>query len=273
MNPVIDLIVNSEWFVEERYGRLGLAKFFSGQMAKNKPEHVSMVSHYITPDGGVSYSRNIQADSIAYHKMHGIMIAEDGDCTIGMSTWATWFSSVDNNANVKGHIIEVHSGGGQATAGVMMMNAIKEAKKPVIIYAHYMASAAYLGSIYAKEIILSSDMSMIGSIGAMMTINMKELAKFRKNYKAFYSKKSEKKNGVMKALEEGDEQPIVNMLTKLDEAFMDVVRKERNMSLSTKLGKKALSGEMFQGREGVRVGLADGIGDLDYVKRRLKKYK
>ncbi|MBK9258168.1 MAG: hypothetical protein IPM42_22235 [Saprospiraceae bacterium] len=49
-----------------------------------------------------------------------------------------------DNPNIEGAILEVNSGGGEAMAGQIMFNAIRDFKKPVVAYVHNAGSAAYM---------------------------------------------------------------------------------------------------------------------------------
>jgi ClpP class serine protease len=276
MSEILDFIAGSNWLIEARYGQRSFTNFLMSQKVSEKErgdsKEANMASFYIEPSGQYNYSEAIQSGSIAYHKMQGVMISQDGACQYGMSSWATSFTSVDKNPQIKAHIIDVNSGGGEATAGVIMMSAIKSATKPVFIWGHTIASAAYLGVAHATEIWLSSELSFAGSIGAVIQFDTKMLKQMKKRSLALYSRKSQEKNIEYRELMEGNEEPYIDLVTKLDEGFMNIVAKARGLNKGSKQYKKATAGAMFQGREAVEIGLVDGIGDLETIIMRINKY-
>ena len=133
-----------------------------------------------------------------------------------------------------------------------------------------LASAGVLGTLYADEIIMNGPLSQIGSIGVMMSIDKKVLKEIQKHTIQLYSENSERKNENFKALLRGDEQPLVNYLTDSDNTFMEMVKEARGDSMSKENEEEATSGAMFGARDGVIMGLAHGVGDMDYVLRRMQ---
>ncbi len=283
MKPIDAVVGLSEWYIDGLYGLKNYNKYvFETQVLKeglvdySKTRRENTANYYLTPSGSVFTQdpydpKPVPSGSIAVIKFHGIMFAEEAMCSYGVGYFTEQIRKADGDPNIKGIILKVHSGGGEATAGVMLMNAVKETRKPLIVHGDYMASGAVLGTLYADEIILSSNMVQMGSIGVMMDINMKILKKIRKDYKSLYSTKSNRKNEEFRELVENNNfDPLIKRLTKLDTQFMSEVKKARKHKLQEDHFDEILSGAMFPARKAVEYGMADGIGDLNYVKRRMK---
>jgi protease-4 len=70
-------------------------------------------------------------------------------------------------------------------------------------------------------------------------------------------------------LEEKDQQHVKQMMNDIHEQFIGVVREGRGERL--KEGPELFSGLVWTGQKSVDLGLADGIGSLDYVAREVVK--
>lgn len=205
--------------------------------------------------------------SYAHLKLQGVMRSQDGLSTRGISALTQDIAYAASNPNVDGILLEINSGGGEVTAAQQLMAALDGIAKPVVAWAHVMASGAYYGALPSDEIIASTDGAMIGSIGTMITLPRNFSQFYKENYVDLYATRSSRKNEDFRAFLEGDLGPLRRGLDQTNDTFHAEVRKYRELSASNM--DDTLSGAMFQAREARRRGLIDGIGGMDYAMKRL----
>lgn len=198
--------------------------------------------------------------SIAEVSLNGYMSVEDGLCNQGALSFSRSLQKLYSLESVKGVLINVHSGGGLSDAGTLILNAISDRNKPVVVLTSFCGSAAYKCSIAADEIIAHSTDTEIGSIGVMTSINKNFLEAYKKTITDYYSEHSENKNKSFRELLKGNEKELIKNLTEADELFMNTVKKYRNLTGSENTIKETLSGKVFFAQEAKERGLIDRIG-------------
>ena len=116
-------------------------------------------------DGGPPPSKVISVLPI-----RSVLTKHDQDCgPVGTRTLASRLMLAESNESVLGHILVVESGGGQAVSVPEMTRAMKNCTKPIVVWIDGVAaSAAYYIATYAREIIASSEMDIVGCIGTML---------------------------------------------------------------------------------------------------------
>jgi len=102
--------------------------------------------------------------------IRGIILKHDQECgPRGTRTLGNRLLKADEDESVIGHIMIIESGGGQANAPVELTDAMQKCTKPIVVWIDGMAcSAAEYIAVYAKEIIASRAMDLVGCIGTMM---------------------------------------------------------------------------------------------------------
>lgn len=218
------------------------------------------------PDMLIS-SENTKPLSYAHLKLQGVMRSTSAASSYGVPDLIEQIQRANANANIDGMIIEANTGGGEATAGQMLHAAITASAKPVVVYAHYLASAGIMGTLGADEIISSADMGSFGSIGTFYSIDKKALAEITDRYQHVYATKSVNKNEEFRALEAGDFSKMQNLANQYNDFFHAEVTKYRTLQGNT---EETLSGRMFFAKEAKRRGLIDGIGNMSYALTRLQ---
>jgi len=268
----------TDWCIDGTYGIKMYNKYLlESQMGYSRKKEMleekkeSVTEYYIGLNSG-KRSRYLddvtdEMGAVAYLRFHGVMFAEDEACSYGMSYFVDQMRRAESTPGVKGTITEMHTGGGEVTAAMMMQNAFKEARKPSIIHGHYMASGGVLGSLYADEIILSGPMVQFGSIGVMMDLPKDLLQEYKDNYVRLYSADSPKKNEALREyLEEGTTTLFEKRLQSLDKQFMGQVAKIRNIPMDSEI----LDGRVVKAHKALEYGVVHGVGDLNYALRRMR---
>lgn len=217
-----------------------------------------------------SFEGTIPENSIAELKLSGVMTLEDGLCHQGINSLAQSLQQADNHKSISGVLLEVNSGGGEALAGSVLQNTIRDMKTPVVTYTHFLGSAAVRGTLGTKEIIASSKDVSVGSIGAMISLNLEAIEEHKETYKELYAESSPNKNAEWRALLEGNETPLIKRVTETADFFRSEVKKHRPLKGNI---EETLKGGIFTANKAKSKGLIDGIGTKAYAVRRLRTHK
>lgn len=207
--------------------------------------------------------------SIAKVSLSGVMMMEDGLCSIGIKSLSEILTQLDRSPDVDGILLEVSSGGGEMLAGQLLNSTIKDLSKPIVAWGHYSGSAAVYATLNSTEIIASGENSSFGSIGALFSMNKKFVEQYKEEIEDIYSSQSPNKNKAFREYLNGDSSMMIEEATKADEIFMAAVRKARPLKGSI---KETLSGGMFKAKDAKNRGLIDSIGTQKYAMKRLQVY-
>lgn len=213
--------------------------------------------------------------SVAVLRITGFMQTESsgGSSGIrGMRGLASDLRMAYQNPNVAGILLEVNSGGGEILSMEVVNSALAARNKPVLAHAYFAASAAYGVSAATDEIVMLSDFSRVGSIGAVISINKVALQEYTDAWVDIYGKNAPDKNGEFRKLQNGDFSAIQQVADDATDKFQAQVAGLRILKGTEAKIKETLSGGVFTGAEAKRRGLADGIGGLEYVTRRLEAW-
>lgn len=198
--------------------------------------------------------------SVAVHPIIGTITKYDQYCgPSGTETLMKEMSKADNHKNIGAHLMEIESGGGEATNIETVARFIKnEIKKPVIAwYNGVAASAAYYIAAAADEIYASEDTDMVGSIGTL--ISFADFTQFFEEQgikiHEVYADQSSLKNLDFKKALEGDYDLLKkNLLNPYAQAFIDTVKEFRPQITKSEVYK----GEIYLTKDAINIGLIDG---------------
>lgn len=207
--------------------------------------------------------------SIALLKLSGVMRSQSGLSSPGVDRLATDLRNAFHNENVKGVIIETMSGGGESMAGTLLKSAIQERNKPVVIFGHLVASAAYRAATGADEIIGSSPQAEFGSIGTMISLDKKVMEQYRKRFTDIYGTDVPNKNGEFRAAIMGDYTGLQRRVDQLTREFHAEIKKDRVLQGTPDFIKETLSGAVFNAIDAKRRGLVDAVGNMQFAVRRI----
>ena len=209
------------------------------------------------------------AESYAHLRLEGVMRSRDGASHQGITTLTDQIHAANQNTNIEGILLEANTGGGEVTAAQMLQSIVEASPKPIVTYAHLLASGGVMGTLASEEIIASNAGARIGSIGTMISIPKGFAEYYQKYYQDIYADKSTNKNHAFRALLEGDLGPLKAELNNTNEEFLQEVKKYRNLKGSENSIAHTLSGAMFNALQAKRRGLVDGIGGYEYALKRL----
>lgn len=203
--------------------------------------------------------------SVAVIKVSGPLTKYGGMCSYGTVDYTDLMQVALSDDSVRGIIVMMDSPGGSIAGIDTFYSLVENRTKPVVaIVDDLAASGGYYMIAGADRILLRNKTSVVGSIGVMTTIRdySARLATLGISEKTLYSRLSPQKNIESRALETGDETPLLDALDTLAVVFHDRVKSGRGDKLKDS-ADGPLSGAVFVGQQAVDVGLADGFGDLD----------
>jgi ClpP class serine protease len=205
--------------------------------------------------------------SFAHLRLQGVMRGQDGASSQGINSLIDNLHQAFQNENIVGILLEVNTGGGESLAGSMLQAVLAESPKPVVAWAHFMASAGVRATAPVDEIVASSDAARIGSIGTYITLDKRFSSWYANNYEDLYADKSTNKNTDFREYVKGNKAPLQEMINKSNNHFLAEVEKYRPLKRDV---EHTLSGAMFDAREARSRGLVDGIGNFNYAVQRLQ---
>lgn len=226
----------------------------------------------VTPGNTKDLSTLITGYSIAVINLEGFMSVDDGLCSYGAKSYAELISSLESNEKILALILQTDSGGGEAMAGQIWFDALKQFRssgKPAIGHAMFAASAAYKANAALTEIIATSRIATFGSTGTMMSYNSKILDLYKNQIMDLYSRKSPKKNYEFRELLKENVEPTLDKLDAMVEIFHELIKDNRPLKGNI---EETLEGDVFLAEEAKDRGLIDSIGNIKLVIERVKSY-
>ncbi len=203
--------------------------------------------------------------SVAVISVSGPLTKFGGMCSYGTVDYTKLLQVAMADDSVRGIIIMMDSPGGSIAGIDTFYSLIENRTKPVIgVIDDLAGSGGYYMIAGADRILLRNKTSIAGSIGAMVTIRdySAKLAALGISEKALYSRLSPLKNNESRALNAGDETPMLDALDTIAGVFHERVKAGRGDKLKD-TADGPLSGAVFVGQQAIDVGLADDFGDLD----------
>ncbi len=263
------LAINIAWGMREmgRYvhqielARAGVSLSAEDFAEKKEATNLHIIQQDNTMLSVSSISRGYPVDpgSLSRLLITGPMAVEGGMCAYGIREQAEMLMDADQNSNIAGHFIEVHSGGGEAHAGHVLHEAIQSLTKPVLVHSIFAGSAAIHGTLAATEIWGNGKAAEFGSIGTYAMLSKELIKSLGEDYIFVTSDLSPDKNASILAVVEGNLEPLRAEVNENAALFRDNVRAFRPLKGGEKKITKTLSGGMFLANDARSRGLIDGI--------------
>jgi protease-4 len=219
-------------------------------------------------------------DGVAGGKKHTAMVEVNGTIAPGGDASAdrvmTSLQAAFKDKNTQGVVLRINSPGGspvQAQTIYDEMKRLRQKYPDIPLYAvveDVCASGGYFIAVGADRIYVSKS-SIVGSIGVLMngfgfTGTMEKLGIERRLITAGENKAM---LDPFSPLDDKHRQHAVDLAKDIHQQFIGVVREGRGKRL--KEGPDTFSGLIWTGQKSVELGLADGIGSLEYVAREVVK--
>lgn len=210
---------------------------------------------------------NAPKGSVAVIPIKGEFMRYGTMCAWGADEIAPVIKMTADTENISGIVLDIDSGGGAERAVPPFLQAIEYAQrkrnKPVVAHVDMCCSAGYYVASHCDYIVANNKISSaVGSIGVMVN-----WVDFRKHYEEkgivvndIYASQSKKKNHSYRELLDGNNQILIDELSKSAATFISNVKAKREGKFSNYEG--IWEGEVFRGDEMKTHGLVDGFGDL-----------
>lgn len=227
---------------------------------------LSKTSHYFSFQSGLKTATNhsdpLKEDSVAVINIHHPIFKYDQECgPKGTQTIMEILEDWKTDTNIKGVVFNMNSGGGQASGNSEFAEYVFNYPKPVVTFTKdVIGSAAYFMASGSKFIIAHKFADFIGCIGSMYyNVNVEGVLKKKgATINEFYADISPDKNKQTRALNKGDERPLIeHMLNPSAQQFHNEIKKYR-----PQISDLALKGDVFSPKASLSEGLIDEIGTL-----------
>jgi len=181
--------------------------------------------------------------------------------------------TAQQDASIKGVLLNVNSPGGAVPPSIEIAYAIKELKKhkPVVAYASgIMASGSYYASIYANKIIANPG-SIVGSIGVIMeSANVEELMNTIGVKTQLVKQGTYKEAGTPTREWTPEERAELETLTKdTYDLFVNDVAKARGLDINR--SKEYADAHIFSAARAKDAGLIDRVAVISQAKKMVEK--
>jgi protease-4 len=209
----------------------------------------------------------IEGDYIARIFVEG-MILDDFDRT-------TKLKDISEDKRIKGVIIHINSPGGTVVGGESLFNSLRKisASKPIVaVMGDVAASAAYMTAI-ASDYVIARQGTITGSIGVIaQSYEFTELAE-KAGVKFHNFKSSPLKGGPIptEPLSPEMKASMDERIADIYEMFVDMVASRR--PLPKQRVYELANGSTYTGRQAIKIGLIDELGDEDAAVNWLRNIK
>lgn len=265
-------IFRQAWLMEQQSAEALLLAYFSNNYTADTADTDKKLEIKSAYEGirfaPSSYyeARNFQgydgADA-AVIELSGPIMKDDFCGGFGSASLMNEFIKIEQQQNIKTIYLLVNSPGGMVDGTQQFANAIKTSKKNTVAIVDGMsASAAYWITSACKEVIATSDTSMIGCIGTMIRLsdNTKFLEEKGIQVREYYATESTEKNNAVNLAIKGDGKKLISeMLDPLNALFLNAVKENRNANA------EVLTGKIYFAQEAVTLGLIDRIASVHSI--------
>lgn len=213
---------------------------------------------------GYSNSPNRDQDRTIVIEIKGVIMKYDYCGDMGMMSLERLIYRLADDESVSGVILDIDSGGGEATYLDHVAEALRYLRERKTLVAHFSgicASAAYYLASQCQEIYASSPLDECGSIGTLCGMN-KPNPNNRSQYtlELIYSTKSPAKNKAYRDALDGDYTEFERVLDEYSTSFHENV-----LSGRPKVDQSAFDGRLVTSDEAKKLNLIDGVKRLDQV--------
>lgn len=213
-------------------------------------------------------SQDVNEGSIAVIPIRGAITKHDQFCgPAGMNSIANLLDSCYSTDNIKGVLLVVESGGGEAYAMRILNDAISRRNKPVIAFIDDLSASAAYGIISGCDhIVANSELARIGSIGTYQTI-IDHTQYFKNagiNIIEIYATDSKDKNSDFKEALNGNFEPLRKTIDVLNNSFLGMIENNRGDKL-TKDRSEWGTGKVYFAKDALSLGLIDQIDSFENV--------
>lgn len=205
-----------------------------------------------------SYSRG------SYNESGELMVDE-----ISSDDVSAIIKKAEEDDEIKYVLAEINSSGGSPAAGMEMMTAFKNSKKPVIALIRDAGLSSAYWAATGAQTIFASAVSDVGSIGVTASYleNVDKNKKEGLNYVDLSVGKYKDTFNPNRALSDDEKKLIMRDINLIHEYFIKSVATNRNLDVSKV--RKLADGSTMMGEAALKNGLIDKIGNIYDVRKYL----
>jgi signal peptide peptidase SppA len=176
------------------------------------------------------------------------------------------FQTAMDDPKVKAVLLNVDSPGGSALGVNELAEAVYQArgKKPIIAYVGGMGASAGYWLASAADRVIVDPLAVLGSIGAQIATLDTTAADEKRGVKRFRFVSSVSPNKNADPGTEAGDAEIQKTVDAMGEVFVEAVARNRGVDTKTVLNDFGKGGT-FVGKDAVKAGLADAVGDFESV--------
>jgi protease IV len=259
------------WAIDGVFQDRAIAILASGRDLKIPEKKAAyIVNTAVTETSG----KTNEMGSVAVIPVIGTMTRYGGLCALGSEQLAQWVHEVDNDESFIGAVLEVNGPGGTVDGTKLLADAVAKAKKPIVAYVTgRAASGQYYVASQASCIVIETEHTELGSIGVLSTHIDESQALEKAGIKVTYIRadgsEDKAKYNVIEPISEELIAEAKASMKPVRDAFETAVRAKR-----PKVKDDLFSGKMYNGKDAIRLGLADKVGLIgDAVKEVIKLTK
>lgn len=175
---------------------------------------------------------------------------------------------IDADPQFSAMVLDMETPGGSVNGIEELANVIKTAKKPIVAYVNDMAcSGGYWIASQARKVIVSSEaIAQVGSIGVLQVYQgqyrmLKEIGLDTEILRSTNTPDKAKPNS-LEPITDTDRARVIEDLDTIYDLFVATVKAGRGSKIKKDSQDLAFSGQVFNGREAIQMGLVDGRGTL-----------
>jgi protease-4 len=247
-------------------GKLSLSSFKEESKQKVAGRYQGMQSKQI---GQYTSVRQVKAKSghhVAIMPVIGSLTKRGEMCSAGMRDYANEIALLNENEEIAAIVLDIESPGGTVDGTNEFGLAIKNSKKPVVVFGDGMvASAAYWVASQARHIMGNkNNPTEFGSIGVLYIHEnwAKYIEENIGSVEIIRAPQSVDKAlvNVIEPLQEDQRKEISEDLKSLAKDFISTVKKGRGSKLTAK--SDIFTGKMYKNDEALEEGMIDSIGSI-----------
>lgn len=184
-------------------------------------------------------------------------------------------SEIAKNEQVRGVILYINSPGGTTAGAEALYNSLRRVaeKKPIVaVFGTAATSAAYLAGLAADHIVARGN-SITGSVGVIL-----QWAEFSQLLQSWGIRVEEIRSGALKAVPSPFTPPdpssralVEELVTESRDWFVDLVTKRRELNPADL--EQVKTGRIYTGRQALKIGLVDEIGDEESALKWLQEQR
>lgn len=262
---LIQAVQSSVWAMRpwEALTNIHLAeRVLKGELLNVKAEDKQRLDSVLISRSNYSSGSNKSTEQfVSSYTIEGVITKADQSCgPEGTVSLMRRLRSNDRNPSVVGHLINIDSGGGEATNIEEVAKLVRSLTKPVVAHFNGLCcSAAYGIASGATEIYATLETDIAGSVGVMMTF-----ADWRKHFEdkgikihEVYADQSSMKNDVfIQALDGNYDLLKTELLNPFADKFIGLIKEMRP---ATSGHDDIFKGKTFMAKIATEKGLIDGI--------------